>query len=231
MQSQIKLSVPAFMKFLAIALTSCFIVSNAMAADLKFGVVDMVKAFSEFYKTKDASTKMKANKDKAMSEMNERYTAYKTLLAETQKIAKEAQDPILTQDARASAGAKAQEKAKDVRSLEQEINEFQQRRTMQLRQEEMELQKGIYEEIVAVVKDKSKASGYDLVFDKSGVSMSTVPVLLYFKDAVDFTDEVIVDLNKNAPPAGAKKEEAPAEKEKPAAKSEKSDKPKSKKSK
>ena len=218
------------MKFPAIALASLFLVSNAMAADLKFGVVDMVKSFTEFYKTKDASNKMKGNKDKAMSEMNERYAAYKTLLSETQKLAKEAQDPILTQDARANAQVKAQDKAKEVHSLEQDINEFQQRRTMQLRQEEMELQKGIYEEIVAVVKDKSKAGGYDLVFDKSGVSMSTVPVLLYFKDAVDFTDEVIVELNKNAPPESAKKDEAPAKEDKPKeAAPAKADKPKSSK--
>ncbi len=195
------------MKFLAIVIASALFASSSFAADTKFGVVDMVKAFTEFYKTKDASSKMKTNKDKAMAEMNERYAAYKSLLAETQKAMKEAQDPILSNDARASAQAKAQDKAKEVHSLEQDINEFQQRRTQQLRQEEMELQKGIYEEIVAVVKDKSKSSGYDMVFDKSGVSMNTVPVLLYFKDAVDFTDELIVELNKNAPPEGAKKEE------------------------
>ena len=28
--------------------------------------------------------------------------------------------------------------------------------------------------------------------------MSTVPVLLFYKDAVDFTDEVVVELNKDA---------------------------------
>lgn len=195
------------MKFLAIVLATSLLASQARAADNKFGVVDMVKAFTEFYKTKEASAKIKGNKDKAMTEMNERYATYKTLTAEALKIGKEAQDPILTQDARAKAQMQYQDKVKEVNNLTQENDEFQRRRSMQLRQEEMELQKGIYEEIVAVVKDKSKAGGYDLVFDKSGVSMNTVPVLLSFKDAVDFTDEVIVELNKNAPPESAKKEE------------------------
>ncbi|MDB6138801.1 MAG: hypothetical protein JWO94_1873, partial [Verrucomicrobiaceae bacterium] len=160
---------------------------------------------------------IKGNKDKAMSEMNERYATYKTLTAEALKIGKEAQDPILTQEARAKAQAVYQDKVKEVNNLTQENDEFQRRRSMQLRQEEMELQKGIYEEIVAVVKDKSKTGGYDLVFDKSGVSMNTVPVLLSFKDAVDFTDEVIVELNKNAPPESAKKAEEPAKDDKPKA--------------
>ena len=220
------------MKFLAIVLTTALLASHAQAADNKFGVVDMVKAFTEFYKTKEASAKIKGNKDKAMTEMNERYATYKTLTAEALKIGKEAQDPILTQAARGEAQAKYQDKVKEVNNLTQENDEFQRRRSMQLRQEEMELQKGIYEEIVAVVKDKSKAGGYDLVFDKSGVSMNTVPVLLSFKDAVDFTDEVIVELNKNAPPESAKKEEEkPKTEDKPKAPAKEDSKPKSSKKK
>ncbi len=193
------------MRFLS-SLLVLFVASSISAADLKVGVVDMTKAFTEYYKTKDASSKMKGNKDKAMSEMNERFATYKNLLNEVQKKQKEAQDPILTQEGRAKAGAEFQDKLKEARALEQEINEFQQRRSMQLKQEEMQLQKGLYDEIVAVVKDKSKSSGYDLVFDKSGVSMTTVPVLLYYKDATEFTDEVIVELNKNAPADSGKKD-------------------------
>lgn len=193
------------MRFLS-SLIVLLVASSVSAADLKVGVVDMTKAFTEYYKTKDASSKMKGNKDKAMSEMNERFATYKNLLNEVQKKQKEAQDPILTQEGRAKAGAEFQDKLKEARALEQEINEFQQRRSMQLKQEEMQLQKGLYDEIVAVVKDKSKSSGYDLVFDKSGVSMTTVPVLLYYKDATEFTDEVIVELNKNAPADSGKKD-------------------------
>ncbi len=193
------------MRFLS-SLLVLFVASSISAADLKVGVVDMTKAFTEYYKTKDASSKMKGNKDKAMSEMNERFATYKNLLNEVQKKQKEAQDPILTQEGRAKAGAEFQDKLKEARALEQEINEFQQRRSMQLKQEEMQLQKGLYDEIVAVVKDKSKSSGYDLVFDKSGVSMTPVPVLLYYKDATEFTDEVIVELNKNAPADSGKKD-------------------------
>jgi hypothetical protein len=40
----------------------------------------------------------------------------------------------------------------------------------------------------------------DLVFDKSGQSMNGVPVLMYSKDNVDFTSEVIIALNKASKP-------------------------------
>jgi outer membrane protein len=165
--------------------------------------VDMAKAFTEYYKTKEASDKMKANKDKTLGEINERYASFKSLLADTQKKIKDAQDPILSADSRGKAQSEAREAEKEVRRMEQEINEFQQRRQGQLRQEEVQLQRGLYEEIATVVKDTAKAEGFDFVFDKTGVSMSTVPVLLYYKNAEEMTDKVIVQMNKNAPAAGA----------------------------
>jgi outer membrane protein len=186
-----------FMKILVVSLfLAAAITSNA--ADLKFGVIDMAKAFSEFYKTKEASEKFKVNVEKATQEVNERWSVYKNMLGDIQKLQKQAQDPILTGEERAKRGAELNEKVKEVRALEQEIGEFQNRRQGQLKQEDVQIRKGLYEEILVVVKDKAKADGYDFAFDKSGVSLSTVPVLLYYKDAVDFTDEVVVELNKNA---------------------------------
>lgn len=188
-----------------ILVTSLVLISaiSMQAADLKFGVVDMAKAFSEFYKTKEASEKFKVNVEKATQEVNERWSVYKNMLGDIQKLQKQSQDPILTGEERAKRGAELQEKVKEVRALEQEIGEFQNRRQGQLKQEDVQIRKGLYEEILVVVKDKAKADGYDFAFDKSGVSLSTVPVLLYYKDAVDFTDEVVVELNKNAGSAAA----------------------------
>ena len=195
---------------IALLVSSVF---SASAADLKFGVVDMQKAFADFHKTKDASGKFKENVDKAQREVNERWTVYKNLLGEIQKLQKEAQDPIVNNETRGKKGAELQEKAKELRALEQEIGEFQNRRQGQLKQEDLQIRKGLYDEIVAVVKGKAKGDGYDFVFDKSGVSLSTVPVLLFYKDAVDFTDQIVVELNKDAPAdAGTAKPEAGATK-------------------
>lgn len=167
------------------------------AAELKFGVVDMAEAFSKFYKTQSASDKFKENVNKATQEVNERWAVYKNLLSDIQKLQKAAGDPILTADERAKKGAEMGEKGKELRALEQDIGEFQNRRQGQLKQEDMQIRKGLYDEILAVVREKAKVDGYDFVFDKSGISLSTVPVLLYYKDATDFTNEVVVELNKN----------------------------------
>lgn len=178
---------------------------SAQGADLKFGVVDLGKVFAEFYKTKDASAKFKDNVSKAQQEVNERWSVYKNLLGDIQKLQKEASDPILTGEARAKKAAEFQEKGKELRALEQEIGEFQNRRQGQLKQEDLQIRKGLYDEIMVVVKDKAKADGYDFVFDQSGISINNmVPMLVYYKDAADITDQVIVELNKNAPPDSGK---------------------------
>jgi outer membrane protein len=197
----------------ALTLLSIMAVS-ASAADLKFGVVDMSKAFSDFHKTKEAAEKFKVNLDKAQKEMNDRWSVYKNLMTDMQKLKKEASDPIMTQDARAKKGMEFEEKGKELRSLEQEIGEAQNRRNSQLKQEDMSIRKGIYDEILVVVKEKAKKDGYDFIFDKSGMSLSTVPVLIYYKDAVDVTDLIIVELNKNAPAASASTPAAATQEEK-----------------
>ena len=68
----------------------------------------------------------------------------------------------------------------------------------------LRMRKGIVDEIMVVVNDKVKAAGYDLVLDKSGVSMGQIPVVLYARGDMDFSSEIIAALNKDAPkPASA----------------------------
>jgi outer membrane protein len=199
--------------FIALSIASA---SLLQAADLKIGVIDMSKVFQEFHKTKSAAEKYKGNYEKAAQEMQERQTVYKNLANEAQKLQKMAQDPIITPDQRNKHAAELGEKVKEIRSMEMEMQEFAERRQTQLKQEDMQIRKGLYEEILVVVRDRSKAESFDLVFDKTGVSLSTVPIILHVKEgaATDMTDQLIVELNKDAPPPGAdpKKEDAAAPK-------------------
>ena len=57
------------------------------------------------------------------------------------------------------------------------------------------------EEIRKLVEDRAKSDDYDYVFDKSGLSTSQVPFLLYTKDATDITAGLLDQLNKDAPAA------------------------------
>ena len=63
--------------------------------------------------------------------------------------------------------------------------------------------KDIVDDIMKVVNDKVKAAGYDFVFDKSGMSIGQIPVVVYSRSDLDFSKEIINELNKNAPKASA----------------------------
>ncbi len=80
--------------------------------------------------------------------------------------------------------------------MEREISDFRQTRERQLQEQLMRMREGIVKEITDVVMEKVKANNFDLVFDKSGMSINGVPVLMYSHDNVDFTNDVIAVLNK-----------------------------------
>ena len=192
------------MKKAFILLFAVAFAGQSFAADLKIGMVDLRKAFAEFYKAKAASARLQENVDKAKQEINERFQTYKKLMDDIQKLDKERADPVLRPEARGKKEAEFRNKAQELRSLEQDINEFKTRRQQQIDEEQRQQAKGLYDEIVKVVNDKAAASGYDLVLDKSNLGLGGVPFLVYSKTGAvtDFTAEVIVELNKDAP-AGA----------------------------
>jgi outer membrane protein len=71
------------------------------SADLKVGVVDLSKAFEEFYKTKDAQTHLKEKQDGYQKEIQDLVTDYQNMGQEAQGLDKQVQDPTLSPAAKA----------------------------------------------------------------------------------------------------------------------------------
>jgi len=61
------------------------------------------------------------------------------------------------------------------------------------------MRKDIIDDIMKVVTARVSSAGYDLVFDKSGLSMGQIPVVIYSRDDMDFSKDIISKLNANAP--------------------------------
>ena len=72
------------------------------------------------------------------------------------------------------------------------------------------MRNGIVDEITKLVLDKVKVENYDLVMDRSGLSLNGVPILIYAKDGLDFSDEIITQLNKSKPTDTASPSASPA---------------------
>src|SRR5438874_12385496 len=88
------------------------------------------------------------------------------------------------------------DKIANIKNMEREINEFRQTRERQLQEQAMRMRENIVKEITDVIMERVKSSSYDLVFDKTGPSMNGVNVVLFSKDSMDFTTDIITALNK-----------------------------------
>lgn len=190
-------------KLLCLTLVSLLVLPIAARAQgtLKIGTVDMNRTFREYNKTKDAEAKINDAKNQAKKEYDERADAYKKALDDINNLNKQLEAPALSADAKAAKAKERDDKISNIKNMEREITEFRQTRERQLQEQALRMREGIVKEITDVVTEKVKTGNLDLVFDKSGNSLNGVPMLMYSRDSVDFTNDVITVLNKPGRPS------------------------------
>jgi len=184
-------------KLILVALFSAFALpAGAFAQGLKVGTVDMNRAFKEYNKTKDAETKINDAKNAAKKEYDDRADSYKKSLDEINKLNQQLEAPALSADAKTQKAKDRDEKIASIKNMEREINDFRQTREKQLQEQAVRMRDGIVKEITDVVMTKVKERNMDLVFDVSGVSLNGVPMVLFARPDMDFTSEIVAQLNK-----------------------------------
>ena len=179
-----------------LALTLAFPIAALAQGTLKIGTVDMQRAFKEYNKTKEAEVKINDAKNAAKKEYDDRAEAYKKSLDEINNLNKQLESPALSADKKTQTAKERDDKIANIKNMEREISDFRQTRERQLQEQLMRVREGIVKEITDVVMEKVKANHFDLVLDKSGLSINGVPFLLYAPDNVDFTNDIIAVLNK-----------------------------------
>src|SRR5437870_5348037 len=162
---------------------------------LKIGTVDMQREFKEYNKTKEAEAKINDAKNAARKEYDDRAEDYKKALDEINNLSEQLESPALSADRKTQTAKERDGKIAKIKNMEREISDFRQTRERQLQEQLMRMREGIVKEITDVVMEKVKANNFDLVFDKSGMSINGVPVLMYSHDNIDFTNDVIAVLN------------------------------------
>jgi outer membrane protein len=168
-------------------------------AQVKIGTVDMNKIFSAYYKTKDAEARINEARSSAKQELDERMDTYKKNLDQINKLNDDLANPALSADGKSAKSKQRDDLIQETKNLEREITEFRETREKQLQEQAVRMRNGIVDEITKLVLVKVKAENYDLVMDRSGLSLNGVPILIFAKDGLDFSDDIVVELNKNKP--------------------------------
>ena len=99
--------------------------------------------------------------------------------------------PALSADGKDAKSKERDDLIQETKNLEREINEFRETREKQLQEQAVRMRNGIVDEITKLVLEKVKDENYDLVMDRSGLSLNGVPILIFAKDGLDFSDDIV----------------------------------------
>lgn len=198
-------------RFLSVALAASLIsMAGAQDAALKIATVDMQELFKQYHRTGEAQKQINVERARIQKDNNERLARIRELETNLGNLKKQIEDPSINDSKKQALFKDWQMQQQEGIALDRERREFLQRRNQALNEKMVQRMKGILEEIRKLVEEKAKSDNYDYVFDKSGLSTSQVPFLLYTKDATDVTAGLLKDLNKDAPA-----ESTPVEEEAP----------------
>jgi outer membrane protein len=189
-----------FRRFFTVALAASM-ATAAVAQDAKLNIATVVmqELFKQYYRTNEAQKQINVERARIQKDNNERQAKIREIQDNLEKLRKQLEDPSINESKKAALYKEAQTEGNTGTALDRERREFLQRRNQALNETMVQRMKGILEEIRKLVVEKAKTDDFDYVFDKSGLSTSQVPFLLYTKDATDITAALLTDLNKDAP--------------------------------
>ena len=189
---------------------AAFVAAAAGAAELKIATVDLDKVFTAHPKTQAAEAELKKAEDVIQGEMDKMVAEGRGLEEEVAKLREAAKNPLLTEDARLKKRNEAEEKLTELQEFQLRVRRTQETKLKQMREQVMKSRQGIVDELMATVADFAKEEGYDLVLDRSGMTMNAVPLMVYSDPELDVTEKLIERLKTGAAVAPAATE-PPAE--------------------
>lgn len=196
--------------FTAVFAASFIGIAAAQEGKLKIATVDMQELFKQYYRTNEAQKQINVERARIQKDNNERLARIRELENSLGNLRKQLDDPAINDSRKQQLFKDWQMQQQEGIALDRERREFLQRRNQALNEKMVQRMKGILEEIRKLVEEQAKTDDYDYVFDKSGLSTSQVPFLLYTKDATDITAGLLKDLNKDAPAESLPAEGDPA---------------------
>lgn len=188
-------------RFWAIGMAAAFAASAAGAAELRVATVDLDKVFTAHPKTQAAEAELKKAEDVIQGEMEKMLAEGRAMEETVSKLIDASRNPMLNEEARLKKRDEAEDKKTQLQEFQVRVRRTQETKLKQMREQLMKTRQGIVDELTAAVADFAKAEGYDLVLDRSGMTMNAVPMLVYSNPELDVTDKLIERLKAGAAPA------------------------------
>jgi Skp family chaperone for outer membrane proteins len=195
-----------------LALFMMALLTGTALGQARIGTIDLKKAFDTYWKRKEALSTLNDEKNDLEKDFKNMVDDAKKAREAYQKLLSDASDSAISSDEREKRKKLAEDKFKQVREKEDDAGRFQRDAAARLDERQKRFTDTLVNEIRNVISAIAKTHGLAQVLDVSS------PVVLYTNGENDITDEVIKQLNANAPAAKSddteKKDEKKSEKKK-----------------
>ena len=185
-------------KIWTVGLAAIFMAAACGAAELSIATVDLDKVFTAHPRTQAAEADLKKAEDAIQEEMEQMLAEARALEEGVAKLREAAKNPLFTEEARLKKRDEAEEKLTELQEFQLRVRRTQETKLKQMREKVMKSRQGIVDEMAAAVAAFAKAEGYDLVLDRSGMTMNAVPLTVYSNPALDVTEKLIEQLKADA---------------------------------
>jgi len=162
--------------------------SSGLAADFKIATVDLRKVFDSYYKTIEAS---KANSNSIVErdkQLNEMIDERKKRESDWQQAVGNANNMAISPEQRAKYKKDADDIALENQIRSETISNFYARTEIKRRDEMVQHVNDLTTEITNVMTAMAKKQGYTLVLDRTGLTMTGNPMVLFTSGENDLTE-------------------------------------------
>ncbi len=193
------------MKQLIFTLVAAFSLTMTAQADIKIVTVSMERLFDGYYKAQEGMERIQAAADNAQQQADAHMREGQALVQELENLMEQLENPALSEERKEEIRNQAQRKQGEVQAKQMELNQWQRETTNALQQRNLAFRTEMIDDIKRVVKRQADSIDATLVLDTSDILDSGVPPVLFADPALDITDRVLTELNRDAPddlPAG-----------------------------
>ena len=195
------------MKTILLLLSSCLLLAcGASAAEgQKMATIDLRKVFDGFWKTKQADAKLKDDAGELEKDRKIMVDQFQRAEEKYTKLVDGAKDPAISTGERDKRKKDAENELLGLRDLEEKIKRFDATSRAKLAEQQRRIRDNLLSEIRETIKARVRSAGYTLVIDTAAETPNGTPIILFSSGNDDLSDEVLKELNINAPPTPAAK--------------------------
>lgn len=190
-----------FRKTLAVAALAGLCSIAAAQPALKVATVDMNRLLKDYYKSAEATAKLQEAGKKAEEQIEQMNKQGKELIEQFKEMEEQSKSLLLSAEARNKAAEDAKAKFEEIQRKDADVKGFAANTQRALQQRTATTIQLLLEEIQKVATDVAKKRGATMLLDSSGPTQLGIPPILFSDASYDITEEVLKEINKDAPPA------------------------------